>query len=55
MRRKIFRRKIPVVLTEATIWHLNRMAEEREYGNQLGRVIDDLVRDKQLAERNRTE
>lgn len=51
--RKRSRKKIPVVLTEATIWHLNRMAEER--GTHLGRVIDDLVRDKQLAERSRTE
>lgn len=54
MRKKV-RKKIPVVLTEATIWHLNKMAEERNYGYQLDRVIDDLVRDKRLAERSRTE
>lgn len=48
MDRKNYRR-VSVVLNSQTLYHLERLAAVSGYGKNIGRVIDKLVREKQLA------
>ena len=42
-------RRVSVVLNTQTLYHLERMAAVSGYGKNIGRVIDKLVREKQIG------
>ena len=41
-------RRLSVLVTPQTFWHLARIVEMAGFGDNLGRVIDKLVREKAL-------
>ena len=47
-------RRVSVLVNAQTLYHLERMAAVSGYGDKIGKVIDDLVRQKQAAERKKT-
>ena len=47
-------RRVSVLMNAQTLYHLEQMAAVSGYGDKIGKVIDDLVRQKQAAERNST-
>lgn len=47
-------RRISVVVTAQTLWHLNKMAAMNGWGEKdIGRVIDKLVRTQRAEQRGR--
>ena len=48
-------RRVSVLMNAQTLYHLERIAADNGYGDKIGKVIDDMVRKKQAAERKKTQ
>jgi len=49
---KQYRRRINISVTPQTLYHLETMAYNTHHGD-IGRIVDDLVRERQMAARTR--
>lgn len=41
-------RRVSVLISAQTLWNLGRLAKMAKYGDNLGKVVDKLVREKML-------
>ena len=48
MRNKKNMRRVSVLISAQTLWNLGRLAKMAKYGDNIGKVIDKLVRDKMV-------
>ena len=46
---KHYGKHLSCTVSPQTLWHLRRLARMSGYGDQLGRVVDKLTREKALA------
>ena len=47
------RRRLSVLVTPQTLWNLQRLSFMAGYGDDIGRTIDKLTREKMIALKNR--
>lgn len=48
MRNKKNMRRVSVLISAQTLWNLGRLAKMAKYGDNIGKVIDKLVREKMV-------
>lgn len=53
MRDKKNLRRVSVLISAQTFWNLSRLAKMARYGDNIGKVIDKLVRDKMIMIKGR--
>lgn len=46
-------RRVSVLISAQTLWNLGKLAKMAKYGDNIGKVIDNLVREKRISMKER--